>query len=119
MDRDQQLLRNSQLAVRLLAALLVAVCLLAVLLVPKTLRMLAQMEQALTTVNELSTTASETLVTAGNALETADSLVSENAENISVAMEKFNSVDFDALNRAIGELADVIEPIAKIARLLP
>ena len=30
-------------------------------------------------------------------------------------MEKFNSVDFDALNRAINDLAYIVEPLAKVS----
>lgn len=42
-----------------------------------------------------------------------DGLVGTSQVGVEQAMEKLNSIDFDALNAAIKDLSDVIEPIAK------
>lgn len=42
-----------------------------------------------------------------------DGLVNTSQAGVEEAMEKLNSVDFGALNDAIKDLSDVIEPIAK------
>lgn len=42
-----------------------------------------------------------------------DGLVSTSQEGVEQTIKKLNSVDFDALNSAISDLSDVIEPIAK------
>ena len=41
-----------------------------------------------------------------------DSLVVSGEENIDAAMEKLNAIDIEKLNGAIGDLADVISPLA-------
>jgi hypothetical protein len=42
-----------------------------------------------------------------------DALVSSSQTGVEQTMRKINSIDFDALNAAIKDLSDVIEPIAK------
>lgn len=42
-----------------------------------------------------------------------DGLVGTSQAGVEQAMEKLNAIDFDALNDAIEDLSDVIEPIAK------
>ena len=42
-----------------------------------------------------------------------DGLVGTSQEGVEQAMAKINAIDFDALNDAIKDLSDVIEPIAK------
>ena len=42
-----------------------------------------------------------------------DGLVGTSQEGVEQAMAKINAIDFDALNDAIQDLSDVIEPIAK------
>ncbi len=42
-----------------------------------------------------------------------DALVTESRDGIAQAVEKLNKIDIEQLNHAIGDLADVIEPIAK------
>ena len=42
-----------------------------------------------------------------------DGLVTTSQAGVEQTMEKINAVDFDALNDAIKDLSDVIEPIAK------
>jgi hypothetical protein len=41
-----------------------------------------------------------------------DGLVAISQEGVEQAMEKLNGIDFEALNQAIQDLSDVIEPIA-------
>ena len=44
---------------------------------------------------------------------TVDGLVGTSQEGVEQTMAKINAIDFDALNDAIQDLSDVIEPIAK------
>ena len=48
-----------------------------------------------------------------------DKLVSTSQSGVEETMTKINAVDFDALNQAIQDLSDVIEPLAKITKKLP
>ena len=42
-----------------------------------------------------------------------DGLVATSQEGVEQTIGKLNAIDFDALNKAIKDLSDVIEPIAK------
>lgn len=46
-----------------------------------------------------------------------DGLVTTGQQSLEASMEKLNSVDFDALNQAIKDLAAVIEPLAKMTKV--
>ena len=43
-----------------------------------------------------------------------DALVSSGQQSLETSMEKLNSVDFEALNKAIQDLAAVIQPLARL-----
>ncbi len=105
----------ARIGVWLLGALLGAVCAVSIILVPKTLHTLDRVNASLERVDSLVETANTALITATEAAENANKLVADNADSVSEAMEKFNSVDFDALNRAINDLADIVEPLAKVS----
>lgn len=77
--------------------------------------------------NEVMAQASETIELADQAIESVtqmsesitnmsnnmDILISDNAETVSQAMKKMESIDFEGLNKAIKDLGDVVEPFAK------
>lgn len=42
-----------------------------------------------------------------------DTLVVTGQQSLEQTMDKLNTIDFETLNQAIGDLADVIEPLAK------
>lgn len=46
-------------------------------------------------------------------VENVDSLVSTSQVGVEQTIEKLNEIDFEALNKAIKDLSDVIEPIAR------
>ena len=46
-----------------------------------------------------------------------DSLVTTGQQSLEATMEKLNSIDFDALNKAIKDLAAVTESLSKVTRL--
>lgn len=112
---NNKLLLYARIGVGLLAALLTVVCAVSVLVVPKTLQTLERMDDTLQGVDSLIKTAEDALTTANAAADNANKLVADNADAVAEAMEKFNSVDFDALNRAINNLADIVEPLAKVS----
>ncbi|MBQ9459541.1 MAG: hypothetical protein IJU66_06360 [Oscillospiraceae bacterium] len=132
MDRENaKLARYMRLNVWLTAAVLAALCLALVLVVPRVTAAvdrltgtLSRLDAVLSEVNDLSDKADDTLAAATQALESAteaadnaNRLVEDNSDAVAEAMEKFNSVDFEALNRAINDLADIVEPLAKVANL--
>lgn len=46
-------------------------------------------------------------------VENVDGLVTATQEGLTQALEKINTMDIDALNKAIGNLSAVVEPMAK------
>ena len=49
----------------------------------------------------------------GQMVENVDALVVSSQDGVEQAMSKLNSIDFDALNKAIAHLSDVVEPLAR------
>ncbi len=115
MEKETKALRYARMTVLLTGCILALLCTAALLLVPKAVQTLEHAEVTLTKIDTLTETAEAALTTANDAAATADKLVADNSDAVSEAMEKFNSVDFDALNRAINDLADIVEPLAKVS----
>ena len=49
----------------------------------------------------------------GTMVQNVDSLVTTSQVGVEQALEKLNGIDFETLNQAIKDLADVVEPLAK------
>lgn len=114
---NEKLLLYARIGVWLLGALLAVACVVSVLLVPKALRALDRLGETLAGVDSLTQTAETALTTASAAADSANQLVADNADAVAEAMDKFNSVDFDSLNRAIKDLADIVAPLARVSNL--
>ena len=46
-----------------------------------------------------------------------DALVATGQQSLEQTMDKLNTIDFDALNQAIGDLENVVEPLAKFFKV--
>ena len=100
-----------------------AVCCMALLLsgmkvLPRLQETAAQAEVVLsnleTVTSELADSNLSSMVENVDALvENVDGLVSTSQSGVEQTIEKINAIDFEALNAAIKDLSDVIEPIAK------
>ena len=53
----------------------------------------------------------------GSIVENVNMLASESQSAVAGAMKKLDAIDIDMLNQAIRDLADVVEPLAKITRI--
>lgn len=121
----QRLFRYVRVGVWLIGALLAAVCLALAILLPRATRAFDHMEETMARVDTLSENVNDTLVAANDALrsataaaDSANKLVVDNTDAVGEVMEKINSVDFDALNKAINDLADIVEPLARMSNFL-
>ena len=112
---NEKLLRCARIGVWLLGALLAVICAVSIIVVPRALRALDRVDDTLASIDSLARTAETALTTANAAADNANRLVADNAGAVAEAMEKFNSVDFDALNRAIKDLADIVAPLARMS----
>lgn len=125
MEKENKTLRYVRINAYLTAAILIVICVVAALLVPRTVRTLARVEEMLGQIGELSQAVGATMKTADSALtaanaaaDTANQIAADNADAVAEALQKFNSVDFIALNKAINDLADIVEPLAKVSNFL-
>lgn len=130
-DMMTELVKNSEkqlfyARIRTMASLVIAggiiICL--IILVPAVLKTVSQ-------ANVIMVQASETITLADAAIESItemsasitemgdnmDTFITENAQSVSEVMKKMESVDFESLNKAIKDLGDVIEPLAKFFHL--
>ena len=94
-------------------------CVVLLLMVVSALPQFQQMsEQAGTILSNLEAISTElsTLDLSGM-VSNVDSLVTESQSSLSDAMSKFDAIDIDALNKAIKDLAAVVEPLAKLSKI--
>ena len=49
-------------------------------------------------------------------VESVNSLATDSQNAITEAMKKLDTIDIDTLNQAIQDLADVVEPLAKVSK---
>ena len=90
----------------------IAICLTLGDLIPRVDQVISQMQNVLNNLEETSDALArldlETMVT------NVDSLAVYAQQSLQQTMEKLNTIDFETLNKAIGDLAKVIEPLAKL-----
>ena len=76
---------------------------------------MGQIQTVLTNLEQTSTQLAQ--VDLESMVSNVDTLVVSSQQSLEASMAKLNSVDFDALNQAIKDLAAVIEPLANMTRL--
>ena len=101
---EKKQLRHTRLATFVNVLLVVGVLAALVLVVPRALDSLAE-------VNRLTVSAQELI---GN----ANTMVTENTDAVTDTIQRLNEVDFDSLNSTIHDLEDAIRPVAELARKL-
>ena len=101
---EKKQLRHTRLATFVNVLLVAGVLAALVLVVPRALDSLAE-------VNRLTVSAQELI---GN----ANTMVTENTDAVTDTIQRLNEVDFDSLNSTIHELEDAIRPVAELARKL-
>lgn len=78
----------------------------------------AVLTQAQTVLGNLEQT-SQSLADAdlGSLVANVDALAAAGQESLAQTMEKLNAIDIEALNKAIQDLANVVEPLSRLANL--
>ena len=80
-------------------------------LMPQVQALTSQMETVLTNLEVVTEQLAG--MDLGTMVQNVDDLVVTSQAGVEQAMSRFNSIDFKTLNQAIGDLADVVEPLAK------
>lgn len=102
--------------IRCFLALVVAVC--CVLTFLAVYRLLPQFNEIIgqmqTVLGNLETTSEQlAAMDLEGMISDVDTLVVTGQQSLEQTMDKLNTIDLDALNQAIGDLADVVEPLAR------
>lgn len=85
------------------------------LLLPQVETVIAQMQSVLHNLEQ--TTAQLAAADLGSMVSNVDTLVATGQYSLEQTMEKLNSLDLDTLNQAIQNLADVVEPLARVTNM--
>jgi len=80
-------------------------------LMPQVKELTGQMETVLTNLEVVTDQLAG--MDLGSMVKNVDELVATSQTGVEQAMEQLNTIDFDTLNRAIRNLSDVVEPLAR------
>lgn len=114
-EHDIRLTRITAFAECSLLAVLVIVF---AILVPRFYKTVQSVEDAMERVDLLVDHAEESLSEVTDLAQDADDVIEANGEKIGLAIDNFNSVDFDSLNKSISEIAQIIEPVVDVVNIL-
>lgn len=92
-----------------------ALCGAILMLLPQVETVIVQMQSVLGNLEEA--TAQLAAVDFGSMVSGVDTLVATGQQSLNQTMEKLNSIDFKTLNQAIKDLADVVEPLARLTNM--
>lgn len=92
-----------------------ALCGVVLMLLPQVETVIVQMQGVLSNLEEA--TAQLAAVDFGSMVSNVDALVGTGQQSLQQTMEKLNSIDFKTLNKAIEDLADVVEPLARLTNM--
>ncbi len=108
--------------VQCIFSVVAAVCCIALLIIgvtvlPKLQTVAQQTDIVLSNLNSVTSELAEVDLTGmidqiSSLVTNVDGLVSTSQEGVETTLQKINQIDFEALNKAIKDLSDVIEPIA-------
>ncbi len=117
-DRIIELLEKQNRTAKLQCALMVVSALCCVVLVAVLLSVMPRVEGVISQMGNVLTNLEQVTLQLAQAdldgmAANVDALVTTGQESLKQTMEKLDAIDFDALNKAIKDLADIIEPLAK------
>ena len=101
------------LNVILTAGILTAV----LVLVPQTVNMVNSAQESLVNIDQIVEGANTILEDADRMVMNANQIMQDNSAEVEKALDNFNIVDFETLNRAINDLADAVKPLAGLSHL--
>ena len=111
-EKQQKLLKRQSFFTAVAALCCVGVLALNLLLVPRVLKAMDGMDEVMDNLETITSELSEADI--AGMVRAVDALATSTGDQLSEAMEKLNSIDFEALNKAIANLSDAVEPMAKL-----
>ena len=92
-------------------SLLVVLIVVFLVLIPRFFTTVQKVETTMVDVNQLIDLTQKSLEHIQDLVADADEIMMKNEQSIASALENFNKVDFDSLNRSITSLGDIMQPI--------
>ena len=92
-------------------SLLVVLIVVLRVLIPRFFTTVQKVETTIEDVNQLIDLKEKSLENIQDLVADADEIMMKNEQSIASALENFNKVDFDSLNRSITSLGDIMQPI--------
>ena len=92
-------------------SLLVVLIVVFLVLIPRFFTTVQKVESTMEDVNHLIETSEKSLKNIQDLVADADEIMMKNEQSIASALENFNKLDFDSLNRSISSLGDIMQPI--------
>ena len=90
-----------------------------VILVPKAVTTLREVDRTVKEVNTLALEAQESLDGIDVMVGNVDKMVVENTDAVTTALNQINQVDYQKLNEAISSLNATVTPLAEMMKALP
>ena len=90
-----------------------------VILVPKAVTTLREVDRTVKVVNTLALEAQESLDGIDVMVGNVDKMVVENTDAVTTALNQINQVDYQKLNEAISSLNATVTPLAEMMKALP
>ncbi|MBO6270521.1 MAG: hypothetical protein J6M58_00425 [Clostridium sp.] len=100
-------------------AFLAIMVLVLVILVPKAVTTLREVDRTVKEVNTLALEAQESLDGIDVMVGNVDKMVVENTDAVTTALNQINQVDYQKLNEAISSLNATVTPLAEMMKSLP
>ncbi len=91
----------------------ISMLLVAFVVIISVLILLPKVNDTIAYANETMTNMNQTMQELTVVFQSVDKLVTGNEASVAQAIEKLNAVDIESLNKAIGDLNSVVEPMAK------
>ena len=110
-DKQEQDIKLTKVIAFAECSLLVVLIVVFLVLIPRFFTTVQKVESTMEDVNHLIETSEKSLKNIQDLVADADEIMMNNEQSIASALENFNKVDFDSLNRSISSLGDIMQPI--------
>ena len=113
-ERQEHDIRLARIIAFAECSLLAVLVIVFAILVPRFYKTVQTVEKSMERVDILVDHAEESLSEVTDLAKDADDVIEANGEKISLAIDNFNSVDFDSLNTSISNIANFLEPVVEL-----
>ena len=109
--------RNSKILIVIMAVIAAVAVIAAAVVVPKAVQTLSEANTIILQGEETLTEVDTIIAGIEPLTKNANSLIEDNMESVTEAMNNIKNIDFNSLNRSIKNLADLLQPLAEFFNL--